>query len=56
MLGIIVNEWSVLDVPSVDHEFCAKSGWKNLLFLDQFLPITKRVIKLFLFLIQITKV
>lgn len=46
-LGSILEEWAVLDVPSVDHKYCSRSGWKNVLFLDQFLPITKRVKMIF---------
>lgn len=43
LTGSIIEDWTVFDVPSVDHETCFRNGWKNLLFLDQFCPLTHRV-------------
>ena len=37
------HEYSVLDIPSHDHVTCEANMWKNLLFIDNFVPYSERV-------------
>lgn len=36
-------DFSIIDIPSVDHQTCQSSMWRNILFIDQFYPLHERV-------------
>ena len=37
------KDYSILDIPSNDHVTCEANMWKNLLFIDNFVPYSERV-------------
>ena len=37
------SDYSINDVPSMDHINCNGNMWKNLVFLDNFSPYNERV-------------
>lgn len=39
------NDFSTIDVPSVDHQTCHETMWRNIFFIDQFYPLEQRVSK-----------
>ena len=39
------SDYSINDVPSMDHINCNGNMWKNLVFLDNFSPYNERVYK-----------
>lgn len=36
-------DFSIVDIPSMDHQTCQTSIWHNILYIDQFYPIEDRV-------------
>lgn len=36
-------DFSIVDIPSMDHQTCQTSIWHNILYIDQFYPIEERV-------------
>lgn len=37
------NDFATVDIPSVDHQTCESSMWRNLFYIDQFYPLSDRV-------------
>lgn len=36
-------DFSIIDIPSMDHLTCQTSLWRNILYIDQFYPLEERV-------------
>lgn len=36
-------DFSVIDIPSMDHETCRTNMWRNIFYIDQFYPLEERV-------------
>lgn len=37
------HDFSIIDIPSMDHLTCETSMWRNILYVDQFYPLEDRV-------------
>lgn len=37
------HDFSIIDIPSMDHQTCQTSMWHNILYIDQFYPLEQRV-------------
>ncbi|XP_055303582.1 nose resistant to fluoxetine protein 6-like [Sitodiplosis mosellana] len=35
-------DFSIIDIPSMDHRTCERSMWRNILYIDQFYPLDER--------------
>lgn len=36
-------DFSIIDIPSMDHRTCETSMWRNILYIDQFYQLDERV-------------
>lgn len=37
------NDFSIIDIPSLDHKTCSTNMWRNIFYIDQFYPLQERV-------------
>lgn len=37
------HDFSIIDIPSMDHVTCQTNMWRNILYIDQFYPLENRV-------------
>lgn len=37
------HDFSIIDIPTVDHKTCEQNMWHNIFFVDQFYPLEQRV-------------
>lgn len=47
MLMKYFHDFSIIDIPSLDHKTCEYSMWHNILYIDQFYRLEDRVSHLF---------
>lgn len=43
MLMKYFYDFSIIDIPSMDHQTCEQSMLRNILYIDQFYPLDERV-------------
>lgn len=37
------HDFSIIDIPTMDHKTCEQNMWHNIFFIDQFYPLEQRV-------------